>query len=87
VGADGEPPTDVTIELNDGVERFATLFTPDSIQHIRDNNAVHGECLGGRYFWADHLIIVESVEPSFIEEVVADLVRSGEVYSAFGVAS
>lgn len=86
VGTDGAPPLDITVEV-DGVRHVATLFTLDSVQTILARYRASGELLGGRYFWAANWILVESVELPFIAEMVADLVASGELHSAFGTAS
>ncbi|WP_322780093.1 hypothetical protein [Frankia sp. Cas4] len=84
VGMELEAPLDVMVELSDGVQRFATIFTPDSIGRIQKKDVESGECLNGRYFWAKNIILVDTIDSSLVESIVLDLIRSGEIYHAFG---
>ncbi len=43
-----------------------------------------GECLAGKYFWASELIVVDELKVDLIRDVVSDLLKSGELFRAFG---
>src|SRR5882672_2730199 len=69
--------TDVWVQFNDGAKWFATFFTYQNILTLRDKNRQTGECLSGTYFRASDMILVDEVSRERIEQVVADLIRSG----------
>ena len=75
--------SDVVVTFADGRRWAATFFSYENINAMRLKNQETGECLGGRYFWATDLVLVDEVSRSRIEAVVADLLTSGEFQSAF----
>jgi len=79
--ADGN--TDAIVTLEDGSRWVATFFSYANIRSLAEKNKRTGECLGGRYFYATDMVLVDEVSRSRIREVVEDLLASGEFDSAF----
>jgi hypothetical protein len=75
--------SDVLVTLADGSQWAATFFSYQNIQTLRDGNRASGECLGGRYLWASDMILIEEVTRERVEEVVADLIASGDFQRVF----
>jgi hypothetical protein len=80
-GQDG--PWDVEVSLRDRRRFVATVASLEDITRLMANWRESGECLNGRYLWIRSLVIVESLTPSLIADVVADLLRTGELNTAF----
>jgi hypothetical protein len=76
-------PLDAVLEV-DGVERYATFFTMDSISELIRKWEISGENLGGGYFWSINSIILAELNLDLIELVLTDLVETGKYRSAFG---
>ena len=81
---DGWTPDDVNsdaiVTFEDGKRWVATFFTYKNIQSLTEKFRESGECLGGKYFVATDMILVDEVSRVRIEEVVADLLKE----NAFG---
>jgi hypothetical protein len=75
---------DAEIALSNGEVRTVTFFTLANIASILDGYRSSGECLGGKFFWAKDLVIVEDLSQETIREAVWELLRSGEYSHAFG---
>jgi len=75
--------TDVNVTLADGSRWVATFFSFDNVATLRRNYAKSGECLGGKYFWASDMVLIDDTSRVSIESVVRDLLSSGEFQSAF----
>ena len=43
---------------------------------------VSGDCNHGQYFWCSDLVVVEKITQDVIAEIVADLIKTGELKSA-----
>jgi hypothetical protein len=74
---------DVEVELPSGARYAATFFHPDNIAELMDRYQSSGECAGGLYVWASHMIIIRELSRRAIEAAVADLVASDQLSSAF----
>lgn len=74
---------DVEVWLDDGSRWWATFFAYAYLATLAEKNRATGECLGGRFFRADHAVWVDTTARERIEEVVAELLRIGEFESAF----
>jgi hypothetical protein len=74
---------DVQVTLANGTQWVATFCAYKYVDTLRAKNAADGECLGGRYLWIADLVLVEETSRGTIEEVVQDLLRSGEFEGAF----
>jgi len=79
----GDANADVEVELADGSRWGATVFTPRNLETLRARYRSSGECAGGLYLWARHMILVEAVTEEVLRRVVEDLLESGELDGAF----
>jgi hypothetical protein len=75
---------DVEVALANGERYTATLFTPKNITTLMTRYQETGECLYGKYFWATELVIIRDLKLSSIHEAVADMLKNGELFRAFG---
>ena len=75
--------SDVFVTMFDGSRWSATFFTFANIATLRKRWAENGECLHGRYFWAKTPVLVSKITRSEVEEVVKDLIATGEFEQAF----
>lgn len=67
--------TDVIVTLDDGTKWIATFFSYANIAGLVEKNRRTGECLGGKYFWASDMVLVDEVSRSRIEEITAYLLE------------
>lgn len=74
---------DVLVDFETGDRYTATFFTPGSITALLEQYRESGECAGGLYLWADHMIIVERLTKANVERAVADLIANDEFADAF----
>ena len=79
----GDDNVDVEVRFPDGSRYVATFFTLTNIATLFNKNRETGECLGGLYFWAADMIIVESLEPGTLVATVSGLLEDDEFFSAF----
>ena len=83
----GEPVvddnSDVIVTFSDGRRFVATLFTYENILTLAAKNRGTGECLGGKYFWASDMLLVDRLDRATITEVVHELIREGEFTQIF----
>jgi hypothetical protein len=75
---------DIEVTLAGGERFTATFTTLKNIATIMERYQKSGECLGGKYFWASELVVVDDLNLDSIRKVVADLLKSGELFRAFG---
>lgn len=75
--------TDVVVEFEDGTRFWASFFTYDNINWLREKNVNTGECLNGKYFWSSDLIIVDKISRSRIEEIIKHLIKTNEFRQIF----
>jgi len=74
---------DVFVYFADGKKYVATFFTARNIAAIMQRHRQSGESANGAYFWAADAIIVERLDMSTIERVVADLLARDIFDKAF----
>lgn len=74
---------DVEVVFADGVRFVATVFTLENIRGRMRSYQQTGECLGGRYFWAADMVIIDRLTIENVRNVVADLLQAGEFQAAF----
>lgn len=74
---------DVEVVLEDGRRFGATFFTIANITKLFEKNRRTGECAGGLYFWADHMIVVETLTSPVMERTTEDLLQTGEFEHVF----
>ncbi len=77
--------TDVSVTLADDEVWTATFFTYSNVASLVKENRQNGSGLGGKYFWARNMILVEEISRARIEEVIARLMISGEFYEVFEI--
>ena len=76
---------DVELVAPNGQRFTGTIGTQGMIDEIMKAYQSTGECLNGRYFWCISLIVVDHLDEQTIYDVVQDLIRSGEIFSAFAL--
>ncbi len=67
--------SDVIVTFMDGKKYVATFFTYDNVKTLTEKNKTTGELLGGRYFWASDMILVDRIDRGTIEQVINDLIK------------
>ena len=75
--------TDVVVTLDDGTRWIATFCAFAHLATLRTACRETGENLSGKYLWASDLILVDDTSRESVAAVVADLIASGDVPSAF----
>ena len=74
---------DVVVTMPDGSRWGATFLTPSYMARQRAAYRESGECLDGRYFWIARPIFTDELSRPEIEDIVADLLETGEFRTAF----
>jgi len=77
----------VVLVAADGSAWTGTVFTLDDIAMLMDSWEATGECAGGRYFFSSSAVIVRSVAPEQVADVLDHLVASGEYVHALEPSS
>jgi hypothetical protein len=75
--------TDVIVKFDDGTRWVASFFTYQNILSLAEKDKSTGECLGGKYFWASDMILVDEVSRERIEEVTAELLKENDFEKVF----
>jgi hypothetical protein len=73
----------VIVTFESGERWVATFFSYQNILSLREKNRATGECLGGKYFSATDMILVDEVSRERIEEVVAEMLGQKEFATYF----
>ncbi len=79
----GDDGTDVIVHFENGDTYTATFFSYEYIDQSRIENQLSGDCLNGKYFWSQRMVVIERCIRENIEEVVEDLVERGDFFAAF----
>lgn len=77
-----ENSTDDNVDIEVHIKNkkyFITIFTIKNIVSLLKNHKHTGECLNGTYFWSCNMVIVEELTEKIIDQVISDLVSSGEI--------
>lgn len=85
VGADQTPEgfVDVHAFSPTGDHWVGTIGTVSAVEERLAYYQTSGECLSGSYFWTAGLVIVTSMDPKVLLDVLAGLAGVGELQSAF----
>ena len=75
--------TDVIVLLTDGHKYTASFFTYAFIEKMREANKLTGDFLGGKYYWAKNMVLVEACTEEIINPVVKDIIDEGEFVDVF----
>ena len=75
--------TDVIVEMLNGDLFVASFFTFQNIKTKEKTNKEKKLFLNGKYFWADRMIITNSIDRKTINEVIEDLLEEGNFFNAF----
>ena len=68
---------DVIFELSDGSCWSATFFTYENLLSLRKRYQETGECLAGKYFYADKPIFISKIDKELIKDVIKDILYKG----------
>lgn len=71
--------TDVIFALADGSKWVAEFYTYDNISTLAKKNRGTGELLGGKYFPAHKMILIECLLKPLIIATLTDLAEKGEL--------
>jgi hypothetical protein len=88
--ADGEwtpadDNTDVTVTFGNSKRWVATFFSYQNILSLAEENRESGECLGGKYFVASKMVLVDVVSRERIEAVVAEMLKLNDFERYFAI--
>jgi hypothetical protein len=72
--------SDVIVTFGDKTRYVATFFTYENIRTITSKNKKTGESLGGKYFWASDMILIDKIRRKSIELVIKDLIETNDFY-------
>lgn len=75
--------SDAIVTLEDGSRWIASFFSYANIDTLRQRNQQNGECLGGKYFWASDMILIDEISRQSIEQVVSALIMEGSFERVF----
>jgi hypothetical protein len=75
--------SDVIVTFENGEKYIATFFTYENIEWLRQKNKETGECLGGKYFYAIDLILIDKLNRIEIMYVINHLIDQNEFYDVF----
>lgn len=75
--------TDVIVGFKNGTRWVATFFTYSNISKLAEKNRSTGEFLGGKYFWASNMVLIDEISRERIEEVINQLINAGEFEAIF----
>lgn len=75
--------TDVIVVTDQGNKYVASFFTFENINMLRHLNHATGEFLGGKYFWANNMVLVDSCSKENIEKVVNHINDEGNFTTVF----
>jgi hypothetical protein len=75
--------SDVMVTRQDGSRWVATFFTYQYIHSLVESYRKTGECLGGKYFWATDLILIDEISRKSIEAVIQDLMETDDFEKVF----
>lgn len=79
--------TDVIVEFENDTRWVASFFTYSNINQLAEKNIRTGENLGGKYYWASNMILVDEVSRKRIEEVINYLISEDEFETIFSRCS
>jgi hypothetical protein len=75
--------TDVIVTWEDGSRWVATFFSYQNVQTLSEKNRRTGESLSGAYFWASDMILADQVSRERIEQIIEELIKTGEFETTF----
>ncbi|MBA3533837.1 MAG: hypothetical protein H0T73_18115 [Ardenticatenales bacterium] len=75
--------SDAIVTFESGERWVGTFFSYQNILSLSAKNQQTGECLGGKYWVATDMILVDEVSRERIEEVVAEMLREAEFETYF----
>ena len=75
--------SDVMVTFEDGSRWVATFFTYQNILSLARKNSQTGECLGGKYFAATDMILVDEFSRERVKQVIDDLLEEEEFEKFF----
>ncbi len=75
--------SDVIVTFEDGKRWVATFYSYQNISSLTEKNRQQGDCLGGKYFVATEMILVDEVSRERINEIIIELLKQGEFETYF----
>lgn len=78
--------TDVIVNFDDDSSWTASFFTYKNIETLTKKNAITGECMDGKYFWASNMVLVDEVSRNRIIQVIDQLINEERFELVFSQA-
>lgn len=75
--------TDAIIQFNSGDKYIASFITFEGIDKIRLYNQQKGLFLNGKYFWMNHMLLIDKCSVESIRTVVRHLLDEGNFLLVF----
>lgn len=75
--------SDAIVTWEDGERWVASFISYKHVQTLTEKYKRTGENCSGAYFWMSEMILVDQVSRQRIEEVIGDLLRTGDFEAAF----
>lgn len=75
--------TDVIVELINGDTYVASFFTYTYLELSKARHHKNGAFLGGKYFWAESMVIIDNCSAANIQKVIKHLFAEGDFQTVF----
>lgn len=75
--------TDVIVTWKDGGRWIATFISYQHVKTLTEKNRRSGENIAGTYLWIRDMILIDETSRQRIEEVVNDLINTGDFELVF----
>ncbi|MCB0629152.1 MAG: hypothetical protein R2824_18785 [Saprospiraceae bacterium] len=75
--------TDVIVEMENGAVYVASFFTYQSISSLIDKHRMNGEYLGGKYYWAEDMVLIDKCGMEDVKKVIQHLIEEGDFLEVF----
>lgn len=79
--------SDVIVTCEDGSRRIATFISYKHIRTLTERNRRSGENISGAYLWMRDMVLIDEVSRQRIEEVINDLISTGDFELVFRYCS
>ena len=75
--------TDVIVTWENGERWVATFVTYKHVLTLAERYKANGECLNGAYIWVSDMLLVDVATRPRIEEIIKNLLQSGDFQVIF----
>jgi hypothetical protein len=75
--------SNVWVVFENGEKWTGIFFSYQNILSLRDKNEQTGECLNGKYFCAENMILIDEISRESIESVIKEMIEKNEFDTYF----